>query len=97
MSRRIQVNTSAQRNLILCSIAVFAALAFALLAPHLCSHNPVLADLSLANKPPCGEYLFGTDSLGRCILCRVLTGLQTTIFAALAVVALSFAIGSVVG
>lgn len=97
MSRRIQVNTSAQRNLILCGIAVFAALAFSLLAPHLCSHNPVLADLSLANKPPCGEYLFGTDSLGRCILCRVLTGLQTTIFAALSVVALSFAIGSVVG
>ena len=39
----------------------------------------------------------GTDSLGRCILCRVLTGLHTTVLAALAVVALSVVIGSVLG
>ena len=39
----------------------------------------------------------GTDSLGRCILCRVLTGLHTTVLAALAVVALSVVLGSVLG
>ena len=39
----------------------------------------------------------GTDSLGAAFLCRVLTGLHTTVLAALAVVVLSVVIGSVLG
>ncbi len=80
-----------------CIVAVVALLAFSLVAPYVCCHDPELANLALANEAPCGEYLLGTDSLGRCILCRVLTGLQTTVFAALAVVVLSAVIGSAVG
>ena len=91
------METKATRNLALSGTAALALVVFSLAAPFLCSHDAEFANLMAANRPPCAEYLLGTDSLGRCILCRVLTGLQTTVFAALAVVALSAVIGSVAG
>lgn len=87
----------ARRNLVACSVAVAVLVVFSLVAPFMCQHDAEFANLAMANRAPGGEYLLGTDSLGRCILCRVLTGLQTTVFAALVVVALSAVIGSVVG
>ena len=91
------METKATRNLALSGTAALVLVVFSLAAPFLCSHDAEFANLMVANRPPCAEYLLGTDSLGRCILCRVLTGLQTTVFAALAVVALSAVIGSVAG
>ena len=87
----------AQRHLLATSVLVLALVAFSLAAPLLCHHDPVDANLGLANLAPNGEYLMGTDSLGRCVLCRVLSGLQTTFFSALLVVAASAVIGSIVG
>ena len=80
-----------------CGIAALLIVAFSFVAPLLCQHDAELANLALSNRVPDGEFLMGTDSLGRCILCRVLTGLHTTVLAALAVVALSVVIGSVLG
>lgn len=80
-----------------CGIAALLIVAFSFVAPLLCQHDAELANLALSNRAPDGEFLMGTDSLGRCILCRVLTGLHTTVLAALAVVALSVVIGSVLG
>lgn len=98
MGRPFSVSISRiERNLLLSGGAVLLVVAFSLVAPSLCSHDAEVARLALANQAPSAEYLMGTDSLGRCILCRVLTGLQTTVFAALAVVALSAVLGSVVG
>lgn len=91
------VASRTKRNLLLSGAAVVLVVAFSIISPFLCMHDAEVAQLALANQAPNAEYLMGTDSLGRCILCRVLTGLQTTVFAALAVVALSAVIGSVVG
>lgn len=98
MSKVVRLFTSKHmRGFAACSLAVVVLIVFSLVAPYLCQHDAELANLTMANRAPGGEYLLGTDSLGRCILCRVLTGLQTTVFAALAVVAFSAVIGSVIG
>ena len=87
----------AGRRALYCGIVVLLIVAFSFVAPLLCQHDAELANLALSNRAPDGEFLMGTDSLGRCILCRVLTGLHTTVLAALAVVALSVVIGSALG
>jgi peptide/nickel transport system permease protein len=43
--------------------------------------------------PPGGEFLFGTDNLGRDLLSRLIFGARTTILVALAATILSFALG----
>ena len=87
----------AGRRALYCGIVALLIVAFSFVAPLLCQHDAELANFALSNRAPDGEFLMGTDSLGRCILCRVLTGLHTTVLAALAVVALSVVIGSVLG
>ena len=74
----------AGRRALYCGIVVLLIVAFSFVAPLLCQHDAELANLALSNRAPDGEFLMGTDSLGRCILCRVLTGLHTTVLAALA-------------
>lgn len=68
-----------------------------LVAPSLIPHDPIATDLMSVNIGPCAEYPLGTDSVGRCIACRVITGLHTTLFSAFAVVLLAFSIGTVLG
>lgn len=58
------------------AVFVLFACAFAyLLAPH----DPHLINLGQRLLPPSAEYPFGTDSLGRCLLSRVLHGGRTTL------------------
>lgn len=47
-----------------------------------------LVNLLEAKKAPGGEYLMGTDWLGRCIWSRILSGASSSIFASLMIVAL---------
>lgn len=48
-------------------------------------------------KPPSAEHLFGTDSLGRDILSRVLYGARTALVAGIVIEVLSVLIGTVLG
>jgi peptide/nickel transport system permease protein len=50
-----------------------------------------------AGKPPCPEFPFGTDSLGRDVLSRVLMGARLALAQILLVVSLSLALGLLVG
>ena len=60
-------------------------------------------DLTQKNLAPSGRYLFGTDALGRDMLCRTLTGLSRSIClglwtaAASALLALTLAVAGAVG
>jgi peptide/nickel transport system permease protein len=47
--------------------------------------------------PPGGEYLCGTDKLGRDVLSRVIYGTRTSLVMTLAVVAVIFVVGSALG
>lgn len=68
-----------------------------LLAPYIAPSDPYAVDLSKTLMKPNKEFLFGTDSLGRCVFSRVLYGANRTIFSAIVVVLITFIFGTSVG
>lgn len=73
-------------------------LIFLLIVPQFVVHDPYETNLSLALKPPgTNGYLLGTDSVGRCMLCRILTGGRISIFSAFAVIGIVFTAGTALG
>ena len=77
-------------------VLVVVALA-ALLAPWLSTHSP--SQLSIANRlsPPGGEFLMGTDDLGRDIFSRVLYSGRTSLTVGFLVVGVASLIGIFLG
>jgi peptide/nickel transport system permease protein len=72
---------------------VFVALFGAWLAPY----DPLATDTSVALQPPSLAHWFGTDSLGRDILSRILVATRLDFGIAIAAVALSFVVGIALG
>jgi peptide/nickel transport system permease protein len=69
----------------------------ALLAPVISPHDPLLP-VGLPLQPPGqGGFLLGSDSIGRDILSRVLSGLRLSWFAAFVVIASGLLVGGLVG
>ena len=68
-----------------------------LLAPYIAPNDPYAVDLTKTLQSPSKEFLFGTDSLGRCVFSRVLYGANRTIFSAIIVVLITFLFGTTVG
>lgn len=75
----------------------------AILAPVISPHDPLEQDLMSAQLPPAwltgGEpaYLLGTDSLGRCVLSRLIYSARTAVVVALVAATLAAAIGVALG
>ena len=69
----------------------------AILAPVLTSYSPSAVDMAVINKPPGGEHLFGTDSIGRDLFARLLYGGRISIFIGLVSALLTSFIGTVFG
>jgi ABC-type dipeptide/oligopeptide/nickel transport system permease subunit len=75
----------------------------ALLAPLIAPHDPLEQDLMSAQLPPAwvtgGEaaYWLGTDSLGRCVLSRLIYSARTAVAVALIAASLAAAIGIALG
>jgi ABC-type dipeptide/oligopeptide/nickel transport system permease subunit len=82
---------------------VCALILVALLAPLIAPHDPLDQDLLSAQLPPAwakgGErtYLLGTDSLGRCVLSRLIFAARTAVMVAFIAAALAAAIGILLG
>ena len=80
-----------------------ALMLVALLAPLLAPHDPIEQDLMSAQLPPAwmlgGEATFplGTDSLGRCVLSRLMYAARTAVAVALIAASLAAAIGIAFG
>ena len=68
-----------------------------LLAPLLCPNDPNATSAARMNQAPQKGYPFGTDRYGRCVCSRVLMGARTSIFSAVALVAVTFVAGSLLG
>lgn len=66
-------------------------------APVYVPYNPIKTDIGQRMKPPSGAHWFGTDSVGRDVLSRVLTGSTFSLAAAAGVVILSVLLGSIIG
>jgi dipeptide transport system permease protein len=83
----------------LAAILVLAAL----FAPMLAPHDPLEQDLLSAQLPPMwvqgGDpaYILGTDSLGRCVLSRLIYSARTAVMVALIAATLAAAIGVALG
>jgi ABC-type dipeptide/oligopeptide/nickel transport system permease subunit len=75
----------------------------ALLAPLIAPHDPLEQDLMSAQLPPAwvsggdAAYLLGTDSLGRCVLSRLIYSARTAVAVALIAASLAAAIGIALG
>lgn len=73
---------------------VFVSLV-AIFAPVIATHDPL--EIIARMRPPSGEFLFGTDRLGRDIFSRIIYGAKTSLFIGLGAVAFAIFLGSILG
>ncbi len=71
--------------------------AVAVLAPLLSPHDPFLVHMAARLKAPSLTYPLGTDSLGRCLLSRLIWASRSTLGTTLAIVAIAFSGGFAIG
>ena len=96
--RRLPVRKDhTKQRLILFAALVGALLLAAIFADRICPWDPYEQDLSGALQAPGPAHPFGTDRYGRDMLSRILIGSRTSIFSALALVAVIAAAGTVIG
>ena len=76
---------------------VFVVTLIALAVPLLAPHDPLIPVGMPLQAPGDHGFLLGSDSVGRDVLSRVLYGVRSSWFAALAVVAIGLLIGGLVG
>jgi len=76
---------------------VCALLVLSLVAPYITPNDPFASNPLMMKKAPSAQFPFGTDGMGRCVLSRLMAGARTSIFATLALVIVSFFIGTTVG
>lgn len=69
----------------------------AMFGESLAPHDPYTQDLQMSLQPPSLEHILGTDHYGRDLFSRILSGAQTTIFSALALVAGITILGTGIG
>lgn len=79
--------------LVLIAIFVLAAL----LAPIVAPYDPVQQHRENFQQPPNGQFLMGTDDLGRDVFSRVLYGARTSLLVAVITVSVGGAIGAIIG
>ena len=77
-------------------MTTLGAVLTAILAPFLAPHSPVEI-FPVAMSPPSGEFLLGTDYLGRCLLSRIIYGAQVSMGVATFSVAISLTLGILLG
>ena len=69
----------------------------ALFGPWIAPYDPLASNTARALQPPNADHWFGTDSLGRDILSRIIVATQLDFGIAVSAVFASFAIGSALG
>jgi peptide/nickel transport system permease protein len=80
------------------AFALFTAFVLlAVLGPFIAPYDPLATDTARAMQPPSLSHWFGTDSLGRDILSRIIVATRLDFGIAVAAVALSFVFGIALG
>jgi peptide/nickel transport system permease protein len=69
----------------------------AIFGPWIAPYDPLASSTEFAMKPPSAAHWFGTDSLGRDILSRIMVAARLDFGIAVSAVAASFMIGSALG
>jgi len=78
-------------------VLVTAILLVALVAPWLATHDPAGIDVLARFQPPSRDHWMGTDQLGRDLFSRMVHGTRIAMQAALTVILLALAAGTVLG
>ena len=78
-------------------VLFFGFVLMALLGSLIAPYNPLTTNAAVALSPPSLAHWFGTDDLGRDVLSRVIVATRLDLGIAVVAVALSFALGSVLG
>jgi peptide/nickel transport system permease protein len=86
-------NPTSLVGLVLLLLIVFAAI----FAPAIAPYDPYEIDPTRATLPPSPSHPFGTDQFGHDVFSRVLYGARLDLFIAIAAVAISATIGTVIG
>src|SRR4051812_24615001 len=73
------------------------ALLAALIGPAVTPYGPASQELALRLAAPSAAHPFGLDELGRDILARVLAGARISFLVGITVVAISAAVGTILG
>jgi len=68
-----------------------------ILAPWLAPNSPTAVNLAMKLQDPSAQYPLGTDHLGRCILSRLLIGMQASLGSATFIFVCALSIGLIVG
>ena len=87
--RRLIANRAAVASACILIILILAALFAPWIAPHSYSYQ----NLDLGAKPPSGEFLLGTDTLGRDLLSRILYGARVSLLVGFVATAVALVIG----
>lgn len=95
-TQRVRRNRGRER-LLFFSVLVLLLVLIALFAKQLCPYDPYAQNLDMARKPPSAINLLGTDRYGRDMLSRVLAGSTVSICAALLLVGIVTAAGTLIG
>ena len=90
-SRSVRLRTTV--FLILAGLLVLLAI----FAPALAPNDPNATSAADMNAAPSARFPFGTDRYGRCVCSRVLVGARTSIFSAVALVLITFVVGTLLG
>ena len=87
--RRLIANRAAVASACILIILILAALFAPWIAPHSYSYQ----NLDLGATPPSGEFLLGTDTLGRDLLSRILYGARVSLLVGFVATAVALVIG----
>jgi peptide/nickel transport system permease protein len=79
------------------AVVILAFVVMGIFAPLIAPFGPTEQIRTSIQHPPGGQFLFGTDDLGRDVFSRVLYGARTSLLISVATVVISGAIGTAIG
>ena len=85
------------RALMIGAVVTVLMILLAALSRGIAPYDPLEIDVTKRLMPPCGAYVFGTDTFGRDVLSRILYGTAISMKVGLVVSVTSFVIGLVMG
>ena len=86
-----------KQKLIIFSVLAVCLVVLAVFSDHLCPYDPYAQDLSSALQAPSLQHPMGTDTYGRAMLSRVISGARASIFSTFILVAVISIFGTIVG
>ena len=78
-------------------LILLSYICMAIFAGALSPHDPLQVDVANRLQPASTEFLLGTDSLGRCVLSRLLHGARNSLLSAAVVLLTTVSVGTGVG